>query len=118
MGRLSFESTEKNTAEKKKRRKKVKIENGITNTVPEKTNSNSLHVNKPLTRQAVRKAKVCMKQPVVRKNKYQKKGRPYRYCCFFGCKKNNLDNVSFRRITCVPDYMVTESDRVERHMTI
>ena len=84
MGRLTFESIEKNTAEKKKRMKKVKIENDITNKVPEKTNSNSLCINKPLTRQVVRKAKVCMKQPVVRKKKYQKKCKLYCYCCFFG----------------------------------
>lgn len=95
---------QKISPQKRKRRKKVKIEDDITNKVPNNNNSNVLHINKPLTCHAVRKSKVCMKHAIL-------------LLLFFGCKKNNLDNASFCRITCVHDYMVIESDRIRQHMT-
>ena len=52
------------------------------------------------------------KSGIIKKPKYQKKGQPYCYCCFVGCKKTNHDNVSFRRITSLPKYVPSTKDMI------
>ena len=85
----------------------IKKEHGLE-TVPTKKSKKNRHL---------KLSNVCKSKPVHRKVSYQKEGRPYRYCCFVGCKKNNLDNVKFQRITSVPQYVPNDGDNFNRHET-
>ena len=42
-------------------------------------------------------------------------GRPYRYCCFAGCNRNNYHNVSFKRLTRIPDEEPSPTDTIKWH---
>ena len=70
-------------------------------------------INRRMTRQLVKMATICKVKLMVKKKAYQKKGRPYRYYFFVGCKRNNHHDVSFKRITPIPSYEIIESDRYE-----
>ena len=57
--------------------------------------------------QQVKLETICNKQLVVKK-KYQKAGRPYRYCWFVGGRRNNQGAFTFNRITPIPKTVLIE----------
>ena len=67
------------------------------------------------TRSQTNVEKVSKKSPAVKKKAPQKLGRPYRYCCFIGCNRNNHHNVSFKRLTRMPDKEPSPTDTIDRH---
>ena len=72
---------------------------------------------KPRKRSTVNMKTVCKKPPVVKKVACQKEGRPYRYCCFVRCNKNNHHNVTFKRITPIPSYNLSDDDTLKKKST-